>query len=96
MKQYRPQAKWKLVLYEIIFEADTPGGKWFDVGLIVFIALSIFFALLDSVKSINTQYGQLLTAAEWFFTIVFTIEYILRSEERRVGKECRSRWSPYH
>ena len=21
---------------------------------------------------------------------------ILRSEERRVGKECRSRWSPYH
>ena len=21
---------------------------------------------------------------------------VLRSEERRVGKECRSRWSPYH
>src|SRR5258707_15183130 len=23
-------------------------------------------------------------------------DFILRSEERRVGKECRSRWSPYH
>ena len=23
-------------------------------------------------------------------------EQLLRSEERRVGKECRSRWSPYH
>ena len=23
-------------------------------------------------------------------------DYIQRSEERRVGKECRSRWSPYH
>ena len=23
-------------------------------------------------------------------------QYVLRSEERRVGKECRSRWSPYH
>ena len=25
-----------------------------------------------------------------------TLEYDERSEERRVGKECRSRWSPYH
>ena len=26
----------------------------------------------------------------------FTYTLLLRSEERRVGKECRSRWSPYH
>ena len=25
-----------------------------------------------------------------------TTSYVFRSEERRVGKECRSRWSPYH
>ena len=25
-----------------------------------------------------------------------TVTRVLRSEERRVGKECRSRWSPYH
>ena len=24
------------------------------------------------------------------------LDYLIRSEERRVGKECRSRWSPYH
>ena len=24
------------------------------------------------------------------------VAFVLRSEERRVGKECRSRWSPYH
>ena len=24
------------------------------------------------------------------------LAHLLRSEERRVGKECRSRWSPYH
>ena len=26
----------------------------------------------------------------------YTFERVTRSEERRVGKECRSRWSPYH
>src|SRR2546426_11509102 len=29
-------------------------------------------------------------------TLIFDQSGILRSEERRVGKECRSRWSPYH
>ena len=28
--------------------------------------------------------------------LVAVIKLIIRSEERRVGKECRSRWSPYH
>ena len=28
--------------------------------------------------------------------ILSTSKYSIRSEERRVGKECRSRWSPYH
>ena len=28
--------------------------------------------------------------------VVVAVWYIVRSEERRVGKECRSRWSPYH
>ena len=28
--------------------------------------------------------------------IVFFAIHVARSEERRVGKECRSRWSPYH
>ena len=28
--------------------------------------------------------------------ILYVYQHVLRSEERRVGKECRSRWSPYH
>ena len=28
--------------------------------------------------------------------VSLAVLFLLRSEERRVGKECRSRWSPYH
>jgi voltage-gated potassium channel len=65
-------------LYIIIFESDTPAGKWFDVLLIISILLSVIAVMLDSVKSINQEYGSMLYAVEWLFTILFTIEYILR------------------
>lgn len=65
-------------LHEIIFEADTPAGKLFDVLLIVSIVLSVLMVMLDSVSSIQQTYGRLLLLGEWIFTILFTIEYILR------------------
>jgi len=65
-------------LHEIIFEADTPGGKLFDVLLILSIVISVILVMLDSVSSIRQSYGMLLYAGEWFFTILFTIEYALR------------------
>lgn len=65
-------------LYIIIFESDTPAGKWFDVLLILSILMSVAAVMLDSVKSINQDYGDVLYALEWLFTILFTIEYILR------------------
>lgn len=65
-------------LYEIIFEADTPVGKWFDLVLIVVILLSVLTVMLDSVASIQARYGRWLYALEWLFTILFTVEYILR------------------
>ena len=65
-------------LHEIIFEADTPEGKAFDVALLIMIAASVLVVMLESVQSINTQYEQLFFVLEWFFTIFFTIEYILR------------------
>ena len=34
--------------------------------------------------------------AEDCMQLAAALEYLTRSEERRVGKECRSRWSPYH
>jgi len=65
-------------LHEIIFEADTQVGKLFDILLIICIVLSVIFVMLDSVKSIRDQHGIQLYWSEWFFTILFTIEYILR------------------
>ena len=65
-------------LYDIIFEADTPKGKLFDIVLLVMILLSILVVMLESVAWINNDYRGLLKAAEWFITAVFTIEYLLR------------------
>ena len=65
-------------LHEIIFEADTPAGKLFDVALLWAILLSVVTVVLDSVSSISAQYGVLLRALEWFFTVLFTVEYALR------------------
>ena len=65
-------------LHEIIFEADTPAGKIFDILLIVSIVTSVVMVMLDSVGSIRQVYGGLLYLGEWIFTILFTIEYILR------------------
>lgn len=65
-------------LNEIIFEADTPAGKLFDVLLILSIVISVIMVMLDSVSSIRQSYGKLLYIGEWLFTIFFTIEYILR------------------
>ncbi len=70
--------KWKKKLHEVIFEADTTAGKAFDIALLIFIVLSVIVVLLDSVPAINQKYGAALYYSEWFFTIVFTIEYILR------------------
>ena len=68
------RAPWRDALHEIIFEAETPAGKWFDILLIVSILASVLTVMLDSVSGITIQYGTLLYGIEWFFTI----EYILR------------------
>jgi len=65
-------------LHEIIFEADTPAGKAFDVVLIASILLSVALVMLDSVEAVQRVYGTWLYAGEWFFTLLFTVEYLLR------------------
>lgn len=69
---------WKHKIHEVIFEADTPAGKRFDVVLLVAILLSVFAVMLSSVASIEAKYGDFLRYLEWGFTILFTIEYVLR------------------
>ena len=65
-------------LHEIIFEADTPAGKAFDVALLVCILISVVTVSLESVASIRDEFGALLRAIEWILTALFTVEYFLR------------------
>jgi voltage-gated potassium channel len=62
----------------IIFETGSPAGKAFDVGLILCILTSVLAVLLDSVASLHDRFGTLFYAVEWFFTVLFTVEYGLR------------------
>ena len=69
---------WRAKAHEIIFEADTPAGKAFDIALIVTILVSVVAVMLESVAPVRARYGSVLRITEWVITVVFTIEYILR------------------
>jgi voltage-gated potassium channel len=71
-------SKTKQKIYEIIFEADTPAGKLFDVSLLFVILISVALVMLESVESIRTNYYHLLRVLEWAITAIFTIEYAMR------------------
>ncbi len=71
-------AAWREKLRVIIFEADTPAGKTFDVTLLIAIVLSVIAVMFDSVASARATHGRLLDGAEWMFTLLFTVEYLLR------------------
>ena len=65
-------------LYEIIFEADTPAGKLFDVVLLIVILISVALVMIESVPTIRIEHRSLLKTMEWIITGIFTIEYFLR------------------
>lgn len=77
-REEKPLSPLRSKLHEVIFEADTPAGKVFDVVLLLAIVVSVLVAMLDTVATIHERYGTLLYGIEWFFTILFTIEYALR------------------
>ena len=65
-------------IHEIIFGADTPAGKFFDVALIILILASVIAVVLESVESYKHAYYYYFKIVEWGLTIIFTIEYFLR------------------
>jgi len=69
---------WEQRMHEIVFEADTPKGKLFDIVLLIAIMLSICAVMAETVPELNERYHWQLVALEWSFTVIFTIEYILR------------------
>lgn len=73
-----PPASARTRLYRVIFEAETPAGRAFDVALIWLIGASVLTVMLESVASIRQEHGALLRGLEWGFTALFTVEYLLR------------------
>lgn len=73
-----PRSPWRLKLHEVIFEADTPAGRAFDISLLVTILASVLVVVLESVPSVRASHGRTFWAAEWVFTVLFTVEYLLR------------------
>jgi voltage-gated potassium channel len=77
--EYRgPRGGWRARIHEVVFGNDTPAGRAFDIGLVVAILLSILVVILDSVPAIGGRHPQLMRALEWFFTLLFSVEYLAR------------------
>jgi voltage-gated potassium channel len=74
----KPLAGWRLRLYTVIFEADTRAGRLFDQCLIALILASIAVVVVDSMQSVSASQREIFTWLEWFFTLLFTAEYIAR------------------
>jgi len=79
LQENKPQkGALRIKLHEIIFESDTRAGKNFDIALLFLIITSVFIVVIETVPSVNAQYFNIFRTIEWIFTILFTIEYLLR------------------
>src|SRR5688500_247142 len=74
----KPAGGWRRRLHAVIFESDTKAGRAFDLLLIWAILASVLTVVLESVPDLRAEYGPALYAAEWAFTALFTVEYVLR------------------
>ncbi len=70
-----PLSPWRRKMHEVIFEADTPAGKLFDLVVLMAILASVAAVMLESVESIESRHGAVLRTLEWFLTLLFTVEY---------------------
>jgi len=71
--------KWRHRLHDAFFEHETRTGKIFDIFLLVMILSSITIVMLDSMPSFHAKYSYEFHKIEWGFTLLFTIEYLLRA-----------------
>ena len=69
---------WRARCYTIIFEADTRAGKAFDVALVVAVLLSVVLVIAESVAPWRLRFESAFDVAEYVFTALFTVEYLLR------------------
>ena len=74
----KPDSGWRLRLYRIVFESDTPAGRVFDLVLIAAILISVGVVVADSMASVGRRHRNVFEVLEWGFTLLFTIEYVAR------------------
>src|SRR5256884_9811588 len=96
--------------YTTLFRSQKEVHVWpfllrveFLAAIIVTIILMVWSITLNAPleEPANPSLTMNPAKAPWYFLglqemLVYFDPWIARSEERRVGKECRSRWSPYH
>ena len=73
----KPLSGWRLRLYTVIFEADTVAGRRFDQALLLLIVASVLMVVIDSVPALPDSVSRVFGVAEWVFTGLFTVEYVL-------------------
>ena len=69
---------WRKRWFDIIHRHDTPASRRFDIALVLAILASVLVIMLDSVQAIHARFPVWLYGVEWFFTVLFTAEYVLR------------------
>ncbi|MDB5871736.1 MAG: Kef-type ransport system, predicted NAD-binding component [Ramlibacter sp.] len=74
----RPAGGWRLRLYQVIYESDTAAGRMFDKLIVAAIVVSVLVVMADSVQAWHARNRTVFEIAEWFFTLLFTVEYIAR------------------
>jgi voltage-gated potassium channel len=74
----RPGSPWRLRLYRVIWESDTPAGRLFDKVVVAAIVVSVGIVIADSVRGWHNDHRAAFAIAEWCFTVVFTLEYLAR------------------
>ena len=65
-------------IYIIIFGTSTRAGRLFDLTLLWVIIASVILVMTESVTTVEAKYSELFHTLEWVFTILFTLEYLLR------------------
>jgi len=74
----KPPRGWRRRAFEIIFESDTPEGRFFDKCIVAAILVSVVVVIVDSVPAFRSRWRTGFDLAEWFFTALFTVEYLAR------------------
>ncbi|MEW6703919.1 MAG: ion transporter [Pseudomonadota bacterium] len=74
----KPPQGWRRALHRVVFESDTHAGRIFDIVVIAAIVLSVAVVIVDSVEGLLREHRPALDAAEWLFTVLFTVEYLAR------------------